>query len=57
MTNANFGSYSLTERMKISFESFKKQYGGNVFIVYSLKGKIANTEIIEQIRSEIQRLS
>ena len=31
--SANFGSYSLTERMKVSFESFKERYGGNVFIV------------------------
>lgn len=55
--NANFGSYSLTERMKASFESFKAQYGGNVFIVFSLDGEIANEEVIEQIRAEINRLS
>ena len=53
----NFGSYSLTERMKASFESFKEQYGGNVFIVFSLDGEIANKEVVEQIRSEIDRLS
>ena len=55
--SANFGSYSLTERMKASFESFKEQYGGNVFIVFSLDGEIANKEVVEQIRSEIDRLS
>lgn len=55
--NANFGSYSLTERMKASFESFKELYGGNVFIIFSLKGEIANEEIVEQIRTEIDRLS
>lgn len=55
--SANFGSYSLTERMKASFESFKKQFGGNVFIVFSLDGEIANKEVIEQIREEITRLS
>lgn len=55
--SANFGSYSLTERMKASFESFKKQFGGNVFIVFSLDGEIANKEVIEQIRQEIERLS
>ena len=36
--SANFGSYSLTERMKASFESFKEQYCGNVFVVFSLDG-------------------
>lgn len=55
--NANFGSYSLSERMKSSFASFKQKYGGNVFIVYSLDGEIANKEVIEQIHSEIARLN
>lgn len=54
--NANFGSYSLTERMKASFESFKEQYGGNVFVVFSLEGEIANKEVVEQIKNEINRL-
>ena len=54
--SANFGSYSLTERMKASFEDFKEQYGGNVFIVFSLNGEIANKEVIEQIRAEIEIL-
>lgn len=55
--SANFGSYSLTERMKTSFQSFKEQYGGNVFIVFSLDGEIANQDVIEQIKIEIDRLS
>jgi hypothetical protein len=55
--SANFGSYSLTERMKASFESFKEQYGGNVFVVFSLDGEIANKEVIEQMKLEIERLS
>lgn len=55
--SANFGSYSLTERMKVSFEAFKEQYGGNVFIVFSLDGEIANKEVINSIRTEIERLS
>lgn len=55
--NANFGGYSLTERMKASFNSFKECYGGNVFVVLSLKGEIANKEVIEQIRAEIERLN
>ena len=54
--SANFGSYSLTERMKASFESFKEQYGGNVFVVFSLDGEIANKDVIRQINNEINRL-
>ncbi len=54
--SANFGSYSLTERMKASFKSFQEQFGGKVFIVFSLKGEIANKEIIDEIRSEINRI-
>ena len=55
--NANFGGYSLSERMKASFNDFTEKYGGKVFIVYSQKGEIANTEVIENIREEIERLS
>lgn len=54
--NANFGGYSLTERMRVSFESFTEQYGGKVFVVYSLKGEIANKEVIDEIAREIERL-
>lgn len=54
--SANFGSYSLTERMKASFESFKEQYGGNVFVVFSLDGEIANKDVIGQINNEINKL-
>lgn len=53
---SNFGNYSVSERMKASFESFKEDFGGNVFIVFSLDGEIANNQVIEQIRSEIERL-
>ena len=55
--NANLGSYSLTERMKASFESFTQQYGGRVFVVFSLDGEIANKEVVGQIRDEVTRLS
>ena len=55
--NANFGSYSLTERMKASFDSFKEQYGGNVFVVFSLDGEIANKNVISEIEAEINRLT
>lgn len=54
--DANFGGYSLSERMKASFDNFTQQYGGRVFIVYSLRGEIANTEVIEEIRKEVDRL-
>lgn len=54
--NANFGGYSLSERMKASFDNFTEKFGGNVFIVYSLDGKIANQEVIESISDEIKRL-
>jgi len=54
---SNFGGYSLTERMKASFEDFKTRFGGNVFIVFSLDGEIANKEVIDQIREEVMRLS
>ncbi|MDD2595536.1 MAG: MjaI family restriction endonuclease [Bacteroidales bacterium] len=53
---ANFGSYSLTERMKASFADFEEKFGGKVFIVFSLDGEIANKEVIEDIRKEIERL-
>ncbi len=55
--SVNFGSYSLTERMQASFASFKEQFGGEVFIVFSLDGEIANKDVVEQIRAEITRLS
>lgn len=54
--NANFGGYSLSERMKSSFAEFTKKYGGNVFVIYSLKGEIANQEVLGAISAEIDRL-
>jgi hypothetical protein len=53
---ANFGNYSPTERMKNSFTEFEEQYGGKVFIVFSLDGEIGNKEVIDQIQQEIDRL-
>lgn len=54
---ANFGNYSISERMKKSFESFKKIYKGKVFIVFSVKGEIENRDnIIQEISDEIERL-
>lgn len=54
--NANFGGYSLSERMKSSFDDFTEKYGGKVFIVYSQKEVIANREVIDEIAAEIERL-
>ena len=55
--NSNFGGYSLSERMKSSFAAFTEKYGGKVFVVYSLKGEVANAEILDAISAEISRLS
>lgn len=55
--NANFGGYSLTERMKSSFDTFTEEYGGKVFVVVSFDGEIGNKEVIEQIQTEINKLS
>lgn len=54
---ANFGNYSATERMKVSFEEFTKKFGGEVFVVFSIDDKIKNEEVIEQIAQEIKRLT
>ena len=53
---ANFGNYSVSERMKGSFARFSEDYSGKVFIVFSLKGEIGNPEIIGEIADEIARL-
>lgn len=53
---ANFGNYSVTERMKASFEEFTKEYGGKVFIVFSVDDEIKNKDVINQIRKEIKFL-
>ena len=37
--------------MKASFDNFKKDFGGNVFIVFSLDGEIANEQVIDKIKS------
>lgn len=53
---ANFGNYSPSERMKVNFNDFTNQFGGKVFIVFSLDGEIANKEVVEEIRKEVERL-
>lgn len=54
---ANFGSYSLTERMKASFSDFTEKFGGKVFVVFSLDKEIANKEVIDEIKKEVERLT
>lgn len=58
--NANFGNHKITERMSASFQDFEKKYGGKVFVVFSTrtghKKVIKNKEVIDEIRSEIERL-
>jgi len=53
---ANFGNYSLSERMKANFFDFENKYQGKVFIVFSLDGEIENQEVIEEIKQEILKL-
>lgn len=53
---SNFGNYSPSERMKTNFNDFTNQFGGKVFIVFSLDGEIANKDVIEDIRKEIEKL-
>lgn len=53
---SNFGNYSVSERMKASFEEFTEQFGGKVFIIFCEKEKIKNEEVIGQIEEEIKRL-
>ncbi|MHB8580665.1 MAG: hypothetical protein ACYDA4_12540 [Ignavibacteriaceae bacterium] len=53
---ANFGNYSVSERMKASFNDFTERFRGKVFIVFSLDGEIGNNEVLKQIKTEITRL-
>ncbi|MHB1663863.1 MAG: MjaI family restriction endonuclease [bacterium] len=53
---ANFGNYSVSERMKASFEEFKQKFGGKVFIIFSIDDKIKNEEVLKEIEAEIARL-
>lgn len=53
---SNFGNYSISDRMKAGFRNFQEEYGGKVFIVFSLDGEIANKEVIKEIDAEVERL-
>jgi len=54
---SNFGNYSASDRMKASFINFTNQYGGHVFVIYSINDKIKNMEVIAEIAVEIELLS
>jgi hypothetical protein len=54
--HASLGNFSVTARMEQSFRDFEKQFGGKVFIVFSVEDKIKNKEVIDHIRAEITRL-
>ncbi|MDI9357637.1 MAG: MjaI family restriction endonuclease [Phycisphaerales bacterium] len=53
---ANFGNYKPSERMQYSFKNFTDDFKGNVFIIFSLSGEIANKQVIDDIKREIVRL-
>ncbi|OWY25531.1 MjaI family restriction endonuclease [Sphingobacteriales bacterium UPWRP_1] len=53
---SNFGNYSVSERMKAGFQDFEEDYGGKVFIVFSLDGEIANKDVLKEIDAEVERL-
>ncbi len=53
---ANFGNYSISERMKQNFMDFEKKYKGKVFIIFSLDGEIGNKKVLKEIEMEIKRL-
>lgn len=54
---SNFGNYSVSERMRVSFRDFENEFGGKVFIIFSLDGEIANADILSEIEREIERLN
>lgn len=54
---ANFGSYSLTERMTASFNAFTDKFGGKAFVIFSLADEIKNEEVIANIADEIKKLA
>ncbi len=53
---SNFGNYSVSERMKASFQDFEADYGGKVFIIFSLDGEVANENILKDVEKEIEKL-
>ncbi|MBL7998228.1 MAG: MjaI family restriction endonuclease [Candidatus Kapabacteria bacterium] len=54
---SNFGNYSPAQRMKTAFNLFTDEFGGKVFIVFSVQETIINTDVVEKITEEIKRLT
>ena len=53
--------YQWIEMHRINHERFQNEYGGKVFFIYSVKSsgkkkKIFNTEVIDEIAEELERL-
>ena len=55
-SKSNFGNYSATERMKASFSAFENEFGGKVFVIFSIDDEITNKEVIADIENEVNRL-
>jgi hypothetical protein len=53
---ASLGNFSATARMEQSFRDFERQFGGMVYIVFSVEDRNQNREVIDQIAAEILRL-
>jgi len=49
----SFANYSVSDRMKRNFESFKRKYGGDVFVIFSDHERIMNPEVLNKIKSAI----
>lgn len=54
---AGYDIFKPSERMQASFSEFEVTYSGKVFIVYSEKGKVINTEVIAEIEDNVTLLS
>ena len=54
--NASLGNYSVTARMQDSFRQFERDFGGKVFVIFSVDDHIKNTEILDEIQHEVNRL-
>ena len=54
--NASLGNYSVTARMQDSFRQFERDFGGKVFVIFSVDDHLKNTEILDEIQHEINRL-
>ncbi|MDP2166898.1 MAG: MjaI family restriction endonuclease [Thermodesulfovibrionales bacterium] len=53
---SSFGNYSVSERMKASFEEFTERFCGKGFIIFCEEKKIKNEEVLRAIEAEVARL-